>query len=90
MKIKQKQISRWYSKESIYDGILATMARNAQMSIGRKAFLIYLAVSSILFLYMHIMGVSQGQTSTMNDVVISISVILAGGTIYFLTKEKPA
>ncbi len=70
-------------------GIMAFLARDASASRGRKAILVFIALSSAIFLVRNIMGLAGGASfGTMSYVDLILQALFTIGGGYLVTKEK--
>ena len=70
-------------------GIMSWLARDASASHGRKGILVFIALSSLIFLIRNLMGVFAGVTfGAMTYVDLIVQALFAGGGFYLLRNEK--
>ena len=70
-------------------GVMSWMAREASVSHGRKAILMFIALGSLIFAIRSIMAIATGSvTSNQAYIDLVVQVIFAVGGFYFFSKEK--
>jgi hypothetical protein len=69
-------------------GVMAWLAREASASYGRRAILVFIGLSSLIFAIRNIMAMSGGASTSQSTIDLVVQLVFTAGGLYFLSKEK--